>query len=466
MCYDSSWRFKYEIVQYKNEITINLILKWGFLFNTNLMSIKELYEIFTKYPRISTDTRRIEKDSLFFALKGENFNGNSYAATALESGAAYSIVDEAACKIDDRYILVDNVLLTLQELACYHRLQLGIPIIAITGTNGKTTTKELVTAVLSKKFRVESTKGNLNNHIGVPLTLLSMNALTQIGIVEMGANHPGEIAALCEIALPDFGLITNVGMAHLEGFGSFEGVKKTKAELYRFIEQKGGKIFRNTTNIHLNKMAGTAETIGYKTSREGEGIEGELLQSSPYMVFQVKFPKGWLYLKTNLAGGYNLENALAAVCIGNYFGVNPMEIKEAIEEYKPSNNRSQFIRTTHNQILMDAYNANPTSMDAALDNFSAYDAPLKGVILGDMLELGDASHEEHQKIADKLSTMNLPLVLLTGKEFSKCKVPSNSIVFEDTSHLINYIESTNPQGFLFLLKGSRGMKLESVVGLL
>ena len=433
------------------------------MFNTNPMSIKEIYEIFTKYPTISTDTRRIEKDSIFFALKGENFNGNSYASTALENGAAYSVIDEAVYKIDDRYILVDNVLSALQELARYHRSQLGIPILAITGTNGKTTTKELVTAVLSKKFKVESTKGNLNNHIGVPLTLLSMNAFTQIGIVEMGANHPGEIAALCEIALPDFGLITNVGMAHLEGFGSFDGVKKTKAELYRFIEHKGGKIFRNTANTHLKTMAEAAETIGYKTVRDGEGIEGELLQSAPYMVFQVKFPKGWLYIKTNLAGGYNLENALAAVCIGNYFGVNPIEIKEAIEAYKPSNNRSQFIQTTYNRILMDAYNANPTSMDAALENFKAFDAPLKGVILGDMLELGEASHEEHQKIADKLSTMNLAMALLTGPEFSKCKVPSEAILFEDTSLLINYIENTVPQGFLFLLKGSRGMKLENVV---
>lgn len=433
------------------------------MFNTNPMSIKELYEIFRKYPTISTDTRRIEKDSIFFALKGDNFNGNSYASTALGNGAAYSVIDEAVYKNDDRYILVDNVLSALQELARYHRSQLGIPILAITGTNGKTTTKELVTAVLSKKFKVESTKGNLNNHIGVPLTLLSMNALTQIGIVEMGANHPGEIAALCEIALPDFGLITNVGMAHLEGFGSFDGVKKTKAELYRFIEHKGGKIFRNTANTDLRTMTEFAETIDYKTVREGEGIEGELLQSAPYMVFQVKFPKGWLYIKTNLAGGYNLENALAAVCIGNYFGVNPLEIKDAIEAYKPSNNRSQFIQTTYNRILMDAYNANPTSMDAALENFKAFDAPLKGVILGDMLELGEASHEEHQKIADKLSTMNLAMVLLTGPEFSKCTVPSQAILFEDTSLLINYIENTVPQGFLFLLKGSRGMKLENVV---
>jgi len=426
------------------------------------MSIIELYEIFTKHPKISTDSRRIEKDSLFFALKGENFNGNTYATIALENGAAYSIVDEAAWQLDDRYILVEDVLTTLQQLATYHRLQLDIPIIAITGTNGKTTTKELVTAVLSKNFRVDCTKGNLNNHIGVPLTLLSMNASTQIGIVEMGANHPGEITALCEIALPNLGLITNVGMAHLEGFGSFEGVKQTKAELYRFVEETGGKIFLNTANSHLKEMARTVDRISYKTISEGEGIEGELIQSSPFMVFQVKFPKGWLYIKTNLAGGYNLENALAAVCIGNYFGVSPFEIVEAIETYKPSNNRSQFVKTAYNQLLMDAYNANPTSMNAALENFTAFDAPLKGVILGDMLELGEASHEEHQKIADKLAGMNLDMVLLLGKEFAKCQAPSNFLLFDNNSLLINYIESLNPKGYLFLIKGSRGMKLETV----
>jgi UDP-N-acetylmuramoyl-tripeptide--D-alanyl-D-alanine ligase len=427
------------------------------------MSIKELYEIFTKHPIISTDSRRVEKDSLFFALKGDNFNGNTYATTALENGASFSIVDEAAEQLDNRYILVEDVLSTLQQLSTYHRRQLDIPIIAITGTNGKTTTKELVKEVLSAKFRVECTKGNLNNHIGVPLTLLSMNTDTQIGVVEMGANHPGEIAALCEIALPNFGLITNVGMAHLEGFGSFDGVKQTKAELYRFLERTDGEIFLNTSNSHLTQMAGAISRISYKTVKDGEGIEGELIQSSPFMVFQVKFKKGWLYIKTNLAGGYNLENAMAAVCIGNYYGVDPLQIKDAIEGYKPSNNRSQFIKTAYNQLLMDAYNANPTSMEAALENFKAFDAPLKGVILGDMLELGLASLAEHQKIIDKLSTMNLNMVLLAGGQFTKCRIPSGFLVFDNNLSLFAYLESVNPQGYLFLIKGSRGMKLETVV---
>jgi len=428
------------------------------------MSIKQLYEIFNQHPIVSTDSRRIEEDSIFFALKGESFNGNQFAASALECGAAYSVIDEEEYQKGDRYILVENVLLALQELSLYHRQQLGIPILAITGTNGKTTTKELVASVLSRKFKVEYTRGNLNNHIGVPLTLLSMTSATELGVVEMGANHQGEIAALCDLALPDFGLITNVGMAHLEGFGSFEGVKKTKGELYRFLEHYGGKVFLNTTNSELVTMAGSVEAIGYKTCKEGEGLEGELLQSSPFMVFQVKFPKGWLYIKTNLVGGYNLENALAAVCIGNYFGISPLEIAAGIEAYQPSNSRSQFVKTAHNQILMDAYNANPSSMDVAIENFKKFEAPLKGVILGDMLELGVSAKTEHQKIVDKLSALSLNIVLLTGKEFAGCTCPSSFLVFEDKALLINYLNNIQPRGFLFLIKGSRGMKLENVVG--
>ena len=428
------------------------------------MSIEELYELFSKHPIISTDSRHIDKDSIFFALRGDTFNGNSYAADTLRQGASYAVIDDITYKKSDRYILVDNVLQTLQALSRYHRIQLGIPIIAITGTNGKTTTKELVTAVLAKKYNVTATKGNLNNHIGVPLTLLSMNHSTQIGIVEMGANHQGEIKALCEIALPDFGIITNVGKAHLEGFGSFEGVKQTKRELYQYIAKRDGKIFINSTNSHLAEMAnGIQRTIGYKTSREGFGIEGELINSSPTLLFKVKFPKGWMYIKTNLAGGYNLENAMAAVCIGNYLTIEPLEICSAIESYIPSNNRSQFITNGKNQILMDAYNANPSSMEAALENFSTLEGPLKGVILGDMFELGEGSNEEHQKITDKLQTMDLSLVLLVGKEFSKCKTTPNFHIFEDLSLLIRYLENLNPIEYLFLVKGSRGMKLEQVI---
>ena len=428
------------------------------------VQIAELYEIYEQYPSIETDTRKIEKGSLFFALKGANFNGNAFALQALEKGAAYAIVDEPIDPSNERIIQVPDVLFCLQDLAQFHREQFHIPFIAITGSNGKTTTKELVTAVLSKKFRVAATRGNLNNHIGLPLTLLSMNRSTEMGVVEMGANHPGEIAALCDISLPDFGLITNVGKAHLEGFGSFEGVKKTKAELYRFIESKCGNVFLNSSNEHLKTMAGAVDQICYRTGRVGEGIEGEIVQSSPFLVFQAKFQKGWLYIKTNLAGGYNLENALAAVCIGNYFGVDPLDIKAAIEEYKPSNNRSQFITTTHNKVLMDAYNANPTSMDAAIENFITFEQKPKAVILGDMFELGESAHEEHQKIVDKLEQLDFDLILLTGKEFFHCNASEKILKFKDNVQLISYIQKVKPEGYLFLVKGSRGMKLEEVVG--
>ncbi len=427
------------------------------------MSIEEIYKLFEINPFVSTDTRDIKEGCLFFALKGDNFNGNKFAAQALDQGASYAIIDEAAYQINDRCIVVNDVLETLQKLASFHRQQLGLTIVAITGTNGKTTTKELLTAVLSKKFTVVATKGNLNNHIGVPLTLLSMNKSTQLGIVEMGANHPGEIEALCEIAKPNFGIITNVGKAHLEGFGSFEGVKKTKAELYRYIDQHGGSIFLNTTNTHLIEMAHGSNTVGYRTKKEGSGIEAEEISCSPMLIFKVKFPKGWLYIKTNLVGSYNLENALAAVCIGQHFDVDPQDICSALEAYTPANNRSQYSKTSSNEILMDAYNANPTSMNAALESFESYDSTLKAVILGDMFELGDVAHEEHQKIADKLSSMKLSLILLAGKEFSKCKLGNNIQVFEDGSALKIFLEDLNPKGYLILIKGSRGMKLEQVI---
>ncbi len=439
------------------------MFKWGFLFELLKMTIEELYTIFRKYPIISTDSRLIGKDCLFFALKGENFNGNKFAAEALKKGAAYAIIDEQFYQTDGRCLLVDDVLNTLQDLARYHREKLGLTILAVTGTNGKTTTKELIAAILSKKFNVSYTKGNLNNHIGVPVTLLSMNSSTEMGIVEMGANHPGEIEQLCEIALPDYGLITNVGYAHLEGFGSFEGVKKTKAELYRFLEKRGGRIFINSSNPVLMKMAGEVSKIYYKTSNDNEGLEGELTELSPYMTFRVKFKKGWLYIKTQLIGEYNLENALAASCIGNYFGVDPIEIKNSIENYRPANNRSQYLKTERNQLLLDAYNANPTSMRAALQSFTKTDAPRKAVILGDMWELGESSGEEHQKIVDLVESMGFSMVLLSGENFSKCKCPKSFFVFANNSQLSKYLEEIKPSGYLFLIKGSRGMKLENAM---
>jgi UDP-N-acetylmuramoyl-tripeptide--D-alanyl-D-alanine ligase len=424
--------------------------------------LESLYQIYLRHPQVATDSRRIGEGSIFFALKGDNFNGNSFALSALEKGAVYAVVDEAEFAVNDKILLVENVLQTLQALGRYHRQKMGIPILAITGTNGKTTTKELVAAVLSKKFKVVYTKGNLNNHIGVPLTLLTLKPDTELAVVEMGANHPGEIDALCKIALPDFGLITNVGSAHLEGFGSFEGVIQTKTELYRFLEQIGGTIFINLANPFLSKHTGDTRQVGYTTSKGFSGLEGESVSAKPFLVFKALFPKGWLFVKTRLVGSYNLENALAAAAIGQFFGIDPIEIASAIEGYQPDNNRSQLLETERNSLLMDAYNANPSSTRAALENFAQLDAPGKGVILGDMLELGAVAPEEHQKIVDILSAMKLDLVFLVGPQYSKCVLPEDFRCFINSEETAAFLENSKLSGYLLLIKGSRGMKLETV----
>ncbi len=427
------------------------------------MKLESLYQIFLENPLVTTDSRKIEEGSMFFALKGDRFNGNTFAKTVLEQGASYAVVDEKEFAAGEKIILVDNVLQTLQDLARHHRQRMGIPILAITGTNGKTTTKELTASVLSKKFNIVYTKGNLNNHIGVPLTLLSLRSETEMGIIEMGANHPGEIALLCSIAQPDFGLITNVGRAHLEGFGSFEGVIQTKTELYRFLESNNGTIFINLANSYLTAHAGKVNKIGYTTEKSSEGLEGEIVSSSPFLVFKALFPKGWLYIKTKLVGGYNLENALAATTVGLHFGIDPTIIAGAIESYQPDNNRSQMIDTACNRLMMDAYNANPTSTMAAIENFSRLDAPKKGVILGDMLELGSFAPEEHQKIVDFLASMKLDRVFLVGPVYSGCKLPANFLKFPDTDILSHFLKKEELSGYLLLIKGSRGMRLETIV---
>jgi len=427
------------------------------------MKLDELYRIFLEHPHVTTDSRKIGEGSIFFALKGENFNGNSFAKTSLDKGAAYAVIDDENYATDERTILVDNVLRTLQDLARLHRQKSGIPILAITGSNGKTTTKELVASVLSRKFKIVFTEGNLNNHIGVPLTLLRITPDTQFGIVEMGANHHGEIDELCKIALPDFGLITNVGRAHLEGFGSFEGVIRTKTELYRFLQHNNGTIFINRANPFLSKLAGNEKNVSYTTERGGEGLEGEAINSEPFLVFKVLFPKGWLYIKTGLVGRYNLENAMAAAAVGLYFGLDPTEIASAMEAYHPDNNRSQMVKTERNSLLMDAYNANPSSTTAALENFAQLDVPAKGVILGDMLELGTVSHEEHQKIVDLLIAMKLDMVFLVGPLFSACHLPVTFQRFNDSNELAAFLKNEQLTGYHFLIKGSRGMKLESIL---
>jgi len=429
------------------------------------MNIKDLYTIFLNHPVITTDSRNIPSNSIFFALKGETFNGNNFAGQALAKGAAFAIIDEPEFALDDHFIVVDDVLLCLQKLARYHRDQLGLPIIAITGTNGKTTTKELVAAVLSQKFKVNFTQGNLNNHIGVPLTLLSMTKETELGVVEMGANHQGEIKTLCEIANPDFGIITNIGKAHLEGFGSFEGVIKTKSELYNFLKEKKGKCFINADNELLTRQAAGLEQITYGNSTEFF-MAGELADSENYLVIKALFERGWLYLKSKLVGDYNFENLLAAACVGKYFQIDPLKIQEALAAYTPSNNRSQLIRTEKNTIIMDAYNANPTSMMAALINFAKIRNVQKCLILGDMLELGEASESEHQKIVDYIEDQNFEDIFLVGPIFKDTKNRTEKKKFEQVELLSNYLKTQPIENKFILIKGSRGIHLEKILDIL
>lgn len=429
------------------------------------MEISALYTIFRNHPTVTTDSRNIPANSIFFALKGDNFNGNTFASEALSKGAAYAVIDEAEFATEERMILVDNVLICMQQLAQYHRKKLKLPILAITGTNGKTTTKELITAVLSQKYKVDSTKGNLNNHIGVPLTLLSMTTETEFGIVEMGANHPGEIKNLCEIASPDYGIITNIGKAHLEGFGSFEGVITTKSELYDFIRNNGGKCFLNADNPLLVRQAKGIEQISYGTSTN-YFMAGEPASVENYLTVKVLFPKGWLYLKSKLVGNYNFENLLAAACIGKYFEVDPLLIQKAIAEYAPSNNRSQLIQKTKNTIIMDAYNANPTSMMAALTNFATIRHESKCLILGDMLELGASSDEEHQRIVDFIEEQSFSDVFLVGPKFMNTIGQTQKKKFNQVELLSNYLKTHSIENKLILIKGSRGIHLEKILELL
>lgn len=429
------------------------------------MEIDRLYQQFRQYPTVTTDTRNIPVNSIFFALKGERFNGNAFAEDALSKGATYAVIDQPEYATSDRMILVDDVLHCLQQLANYHRRQLKLPILAITGTNGKTTTKELISAVLAKRYKVHFTQGNLNNHIGVPLTLLAMTPETEIGIVEMGANHPGEIKLLCEIADPDYGMVTNMGKAHLEGFGSFEGVIKTKSEMYDYLRGKKAKCFINADNPLLLKQAGHLEQITYGKT-EGCFLTGELATTEYYLVVRALFPKGWLYLKSKLIGDYNFENLLAAACIGKYFDVDPLQIQKALDEYTPSNNRSQLIRSPKNTVIMDAYNANPTSMMMALNNFVSIDNDQKCLILGDMLELGEVSEAEHQKIVDYIQSNNFSEVMLVGPCFKKTIATHEKKKFDNVELLFDHLQTYPLENKLILVKGSRGIRLEKILELL
>jgi UDP-N-acetylmuramoyl-tripeptide--D-alanyl-D-alanine ligase len=427
------------------------------------MEVNKIYEIFIKHPVISTDSRNISENCLFFALKGNKFNGNEYASSAIQQGAAFAIIDEKDFKKDDNYILVHNVLETLQRLANYHRKQTKAKIIAITGTNGKTTTKELLAAVLSKKFNIIATPGNLNNHIGVPLTLLSMNDSTEIGIIEMGANHIGEIGLLCEIAEPDFGLITNIGKAHLEGFGSFEGVIKAKTELYKFLDKKNGTIFYNSDNSILINETENAKCFKLDYGK-GQycACQGKILDSNLYLKFNFKSSSIKSYdVSTKLVGDYNFENTLAACCIGLHFNIPPQNIADAIANYQPSNNRSQFIKSGNNDIIFDFYNANPSSMKVALMNFNQNKSDLKKVIiLGEMFELGDQSFVEHSKLIELIKSLSFDKVYLVGKDFQIINNPYKT--FNSAELLKEYLLKFPIQNSSILIKGSRGVKLEKV----
>lgn len=432
----------------------------GVLFWYYMNSVIEgIYALYTQYPSISTDTRDIKQDSIFFALKGANFDGNTFARQALDLGAKYSVIDDEKFVLDGRCILVNDVLETLQGLAKYHRMQLKVPVVAITGSNGKTTTKELVSAVLKKKFKTYFTQGNLNNHIGVPLTLLSVTKDTEIAVIEMGANHQGEIELLCNIAQPDYGLITNIGKAHLEGFGGIDGIIKGKGELYKFLKSSNGITFVNSDSDILIDMSKGMKTITYGTSGKSE-FRGELLTCDAFVSFNFIANNLKTKITSNLVGDYNIANLLVACTIGSYFNIPQDKIKEAIEEYIPTNNRSQILKLENKTLILDAYNANPSSMEAAILNFSNMALENKVLILGDMLELGHETEKEHQNITNLISSQGFGNVFLVGKYFWATK---NSFEKHKTSEaLISSLEKKNLDGCSILIKGSRGIKLEKV----
>ena len=421
------------------------------------METSQLYKYFLECGKVTTDTRDCPEGSMFIALKGASFNGNTFASQAIANGCRYAVVDEAeyAGDAEGRILLVDDCLKALQDLAAWHRRALGTRMIGITGTNGKTTTKELIAAVLKEKYNVLYTKGNLNNHIGVPLTLLKLTPEHEMAVVEMGANHPGEIKTLVNIACPDYGIITNVGKAHLEGFGSFEGVIRTKGELYDYLRDNGGKIFIQNENPYLNSIAGGLECIRYG-AEDGLYVSGKVLSCSPFLTFGWKSEGKAYEVQTHLIGSYNVDNALAAVAIGRYFEVEDDAICHALSSYEPRNNRSQLVEAG-NRFVIDAYNANPTSMAAALENFRMIDAGHKMVILGDMKELGEASLEEHQKVVDMLTGCGFDRVILVGQEFGKT---ANTFEhYSNADEVYSVLSADMPKGYMILIKGSNSMKL-------
>ena len=427
------------------------------------MSIIDLYDLFIHNPQITTDSRNCPKGSIFFALKGDKFDGNQYAGKALASGCVYAVIDNPDYYIGERTILVDNVLKTLQQLAHHHRKVLGLPIIGITGTNGKTTTKELLAAVLSTKFNLLYTEGNFNNHIGVPLTLLRLTHDHEMAVIEMGASHPGDIKELVDIVHPNYGIITNVGRAHLEGFGSFEGVIRTKGELYDYIRRSKGKIFIKKENEYLQSIAKGIEQITYGNGDDAFA-SGQVVSCDPFLVFNWK-QQGKLHtVETHIIGSYNLDNVLAAVAVGRFFKIPAERISRAIAAYEPTNNRSQFKKTDNNELIIDAYNANPSSMKVALDNFITMPVQPKAIILGDMRELGPTSDELHAEVVAQIKKGQFDKVFLCGEHFSK--VGKEFSPFATTEAMVEELRKQPLKGYHILIKGSHRMGLEKLADIL
>ena len=427
------------------------------------MSIIDLYDLFIHNPQITTDSRNCPKGSIFFALKGDKFDGNQYAGKALASGCVYAVIDNPDYYIGERTILVDNVLKTLQQLAHHHRKVLGLPIIGITGTNGKTTTKELLAAVLSTKFNLLYTEGNFNNHIGVPLTLLRLTHDHEMAVIEMGASHPGDIKELVDIVHPNYGIITNVGRAHLEGFGSFEGVIRTTGELYDYIRRSKGKIFIKKENEYLQSIAKGIEQITYGNGDDAFA-SGQVVSCDPFLVFNWK-QQGKLHtVETHIIGSYNLDNVLAAVAVGRFFKIPAERISRAIAAYEPTNNRSQFKKTDNNELIIDAYNANPSSMKVALDNFITMPVQPKAIILGDMRELGPTSDELHAEVVAQIKKGQFDKVFLCGEHFSK--VGKEFSPFATTEAMVEELRKQPLKGYHILIKGSHSMGLEKLADIL
>ncbi|ULQ54947.1 UDP-N-acetylmuramoyl-tripeptide--D-alanyl-D-alanine ligase [Flavihumibacter rivuli] len=424
------------------------------------MNIETLYQIYLEHPSVQTDTRQLKQGDIFFALKGANFNGNAFAAQALANGAAYAVIDEEAFKVDDRTILVDDVLTCLQDLARYHRQQLHIPFIAITGSNGKTTTKELVHAVLATSFKTYTTQGNLNNHIGIPLTILRVKKDAEIAVIEMGANHQKEIEGYCTYTLPTHGIITNCGKAHLEGFGGVEGVRKGKGELYDYLRANDGTAFVMWDYDYLHSMSNHIPHL-VKYGTHDADIEGKVIASEPFLQVQISKGVSPMEVNTQLVGDYNLPNVLVAVTIGKHFGVKNALIKQAIEAYTPSNSRSQMINKDSNHIILDAYNANPSSMKLAIENFARLHASKKVLMLGAMAELGEESLQEHQSIVDLIASNKWDKVVLVGGDFAKLQHPF--IQLPDSVTAREWFKEQGFQDTHILIKGSRSMQMEKVL---